>query len=85
MKQAKKEAAKALCSIYGGLYNYATAHRDMYDSPIGDDGVLGPAWLDALKGLRTLLNGETGDLDCGDFDARIVALASENGFDGEEL
>lgn len=85
MKKVKKDAAKALCDIYGGLYNYAQAHRTMYDAPIGDDSVLGPAWFDAAKGLAALLNGETGDLDCGDFDAKIRALVTEHGFNGDDI
>ena len=35
----------------------------MYDSPIGEDGVLGPSWKAMLEALLTQLNGERGRLD----------------------
>ena len=59
---------------------YADAHKARYESPIGEDYVLGPAWLEWAKALRTMLNGETGNLDCGTLDAAIMKALAENGF-----
>lgn len=41
-----------------GLLRYAKAYRQRFESPLAEDGVLGPCWLDAAKGLRGLLNGD---------------------------
>lgn len=57
---------------------YADTHRTRYESSIGEDNVLGGAWLDWGRALRMLLNGETGRLDCGTLDAFILdTLAAE--------
>lgn len=40
------------------LLKYAEAYRIRFESPLSDDGVLGDYWLDALKGLHGLLNGD---------------------------
>lgn len=50
---------------------YAINHQARYNSPIGQDYVLGPTWQQWGLALRTLLNGETGDLDCGTLDTII--------------
>lgn len=62
---------------------YAAAHAERFDSPIGDDYVLGPAWAQWGASLRTLLNGETGELDCGTLDSILVDNLTEQGFDGD--
>ena len=60
---------------------YASAHELRYESPIGEDYVLGPAWADWGRSLRALLNGETGDLDCGTLDTILVDNLIEQGFE----
>lgn len=40
------------------LLKYAEAYRQRFDSNLVDDYVLGPIWLDAIKGIRGLLNGD---------------------------
>ena len=65
--------------------NYAKAHAKRFESRIGEDYVLGPAWQDIGLGLRALLNGESGRLDCGTLDAFILDTLSDNGFDTEKL
>jgi hypothetical protein len=65
------------------LAKYADAHHRTYESPIGDDGVLGDAWESALRSLVALLNGETGRLDCGDVDHAARAMHRVAGFEGE--
>lgn len=62
---------------------YAEAHKARYESDIGGDYVLGPAWEQWGRALRTLLNGETGDLDCGTLDSIILHNLVEQGFTEE--
>ena len=85
MSNAKRHAQNAIVGMYHSLYDYAGAHQEMYDSPIGEDYVLGPCFADMVRGLLGLLNGETGTLDCGEWDAQIRRLATENGIDGDTL
>jgi hypothetical protein len=39
------------------LLKYAETYRNRFDGPLAEDRVLGVHWLDALKGVRGLLNG----------------------------
>lgn len=64
-----------------GAATYADAHAKRYESKIGDDGVLGPAWCDILRGVLTLLNGEMGRLDGGTVDGLIRDMLQAEGFD----
>lgn len=70
-------AIKAWC-------DYATAHKDRFESEIGQDYILGPAWRDWGLALRTLLNGETGLLDSGTLDTILVDNLHEQGY-GDSL
>lgn len=81
MTSPKPGFEKALVTLAQGLELYAAAHQEAYDSPIGDDGVLGAEWLDMAKSLIGLLNGEAGRIDCGTFESMIRNLAANNGFD----
>lgn len=74
----------AIVRIALALDTMACAHFRMYATPICDEGVLGPAWLDMVRGLRAQLNGETGpSLDCGTLDGFLCDLAREHGHEGE--
>lgn len=64
---------------------YATCHLARYESPIGQDHILGPMWRDWGLALRGLLNGETGRLDCGTLDGFILATLEANGVETEGL
>lgn len=64
---------------------YAIDHKARYGSPIGEDYVLGPEWKAIGIGIRGLLNGVCGRLDCGTLDAFILNTLAENGFDTEKL
>jgi hypothetical protein len=75
----------AIVRLVTALADYSDAHRERFESSMGDDGFLGPAWLDILKGTRTLLNGETGRLDCGTVDSMLVRMAQAAGYEEEEL
>lgn len=42
------------------MLRYAKAHKKQYGSPLVDDGVLGPEFIQACQGIRGLLNGQGG-------------------------
>lgn len=67
-----------------GLQSLADRHLARYETPIGEDCVLGPAWLSGLRALRVLLNAELGDLDAGICDRYLIDLASEHGCNLDE-
>ena len=67
-----------------GWVLYAESHKKRFDSLIGDDGVLGPAWETIGDELRTILNGECGPLDCGTVDGGILATMVKNGTNIDE-
>ena len=58
---------------------YAEAHQSRYNSLIGDDYVLGPAWQKIGESLRELLNGEIGSFDAGSLDRNIRTFAAQHG------
>ena len=73
-----------ICNMLLGWARYAEAHKDRYESPIGEDYFIGKAWADQGRALRTLLNGETGRLDCGTLDAFILNTAADHGVNLED-
>lgn len=64
---------------------YATEHQKRWESPIGEDYVLGVYWKDMGLALRGLLNGETGRLDCGTLDGFILETMRENGVETDYI
>lgn len=72
---------QAIRQAITGWANLGVTHALMYDSPIGDDGVLGEAFADMGRALRTMLNGETGRFDCGTLDSLILDIAQSCGVD----
>lgn len=79
----KGEAIGVLIQAWA-LYarGYGLVHEG---STLGDDYVLGAAWVDAGKALRTLLNGVCGRLDCGILDGFILDTMREHGVDVDGL
>lgn len=64
---------------------YAQDHKDRYDSPIGEDGVLGDEWKAIGLGIKGLLGGETGSrLDCGTLSTFISKTLAGNGISVDE-
>lgn len=63
------------------IRRYSAEHEARYERKIGDDYVLGPAFIDIVRGFRTLLNGECGRLDCGTLDGFACEILKENGED----
>lgn len=62
-----------------GLEDYMHSYSVRFNTEIYEDGVLGDGVIDIVKGIRTLLNGETGRLDCGTIDARLVEILRKCG------
>lgn len=78
-RHPKAGAERALVTMVNGWAEYADAHRERFGSTIGDDGVLGPAWEEIARGLRSLLNGEIGRLDGGFMDSILYDAAASQG------
>ena len=73
-----------ITTMLHALATYADEHERRYESPVGEDGVMGEYWLDMAKAVKGLLTGETGRLDCGTVDHTIQALVVLAGFSKEE-
>ena len=63
---------------------YADRHRARYESLIGDDGVLGPAWANIGESLIVMLNGELGRLDAGTLWGLLDDIMRSQGWEREE-
>lgn len=77
--QPRKDFETAIVEMIKGWAKYAEDYVVLYDSPIGQDGVLGDYWEAIGDGLRGLLNGATGRLDCGTLDGYILRTMAGNG------
>lgn len=76
---------KPIVRMLQGWIEYAVLHNEQYESPIGEDGLLGVSWAHLGKAIRELLNGDTGRLDCGTLDTILVDNLKEQGFDPDNL
>ena len=79
------KAEQGIIDACYALEAMADAHAERYAAVIAEDGVLGDCWLKILHGVRGMLNGETGRLDCGTVDGWLVRLALGHGFTDEEI
>lgn len=52
------ENAEPLLYALDGMLRYAKAHKKRYESQLAEDYALGPQFLEVIKGLRWLLNGD---------------------------
>lgn len=52
------ENGEPLIIAMDALIKYAQAYKDRFEQPLCEDGVLADPWLDAVKGIRALLNGD---------------------------
>ena len=73
----------ALVAMLQGWLLYADTVASTYGSGIGGDYVLGPQWAAIGHGLRGLLNGETGRLDCGLVDGILGDTLQAEGYPEE--
>jgi hypothetical protein len=69
-----------LVSLIDGWTEYANYHAARYETPIGNDTVLGPEWAAIGMAIRGLLNGESGRLDCGVLDGFILDTLATEGY-----
>ncbi len=76
-----RESEAPLVHMLNGWTDYADHHRQRFGSSIGSDYVLGDAWLEIGKALRTMLNGDLGRLDAGTLDGVICHMLTREGFD----
>jgi hypothetical protein len=74
-----------IVSMLRAWKHYADMHQEHWQSPIGEDYVLGPAWVQIGQGIRELLNGDCGRLDCGSLDSMIINSMDKAGIDTSEL
>lgn len=51
-------SAEPLIVALDSMIRYAKAHKARFESPLAEDYFLGPQWLEAVKGIRALLNGD---------------------------
>lgn len=84
--RGRADFARAMGAMLRGWSEYADAYVLRYSGPtsddvalVGEDGVLGDAWQRIGEGLRNLLNGEVGGLDCGSIDANVLDCMARNG------
>ena len=82
-KETTDRHERAIRSMLKGWAGYADAAKARFESPIGEDYVLGPPWEAMGKTIIALLDGITGGLDCGDVDSFIRQCLTEEGFDGD--
>lgn len=73
----------AIVSLLTGWAIYADAHRARYESKLGDDYVLGVAWAATGRAIHSLLDGETGRLDCGTLSSFIHDTLTSEGFNAD--
>jgi hypothetical protein len=76
---------KALKQMIEGWEAYAAAHQKTYESPIGEDGVIGEYWRQIGQGLRGLLDGDTGsEIDCGTLEHSLRSTMKLNAVDPDD-
>ncbi len=81
---SKDKFAGAVSMMLLGWAAYAAATKASYGGNIGSDCVLGPEWAAIGRGIHGLLNGETGQLDCGAISSYIIKLFEQNNLSFEE-
>lgn len=74
---------RAIAWHWKALADYAKEHQKRYESPIGDDAILGEHWKQSALAFLGFLNGDCGRFDCGDLDGRVRVLADSSGVDLE--
>jgi hypothetical protein len=75
---------RAVVTMLTGWLEYAYAHQETYESPIGQDYVLGPEWQRIGDAIHGLLDGDCGRLDCGTLSALIYEAMRGQGCEVEQ-
>jgi hypothetical protein len=78
MTNTQIRAGEALAEIIRQTEIYCSAHRAMFSSPIGEDGVLSHGATLIMRGVEELLNGELGNQDGGDLSGKLYAIATQH-------
>ncbi|CAK9251234.1 unnamed protein product [Sphagnum jensenii] len=81
----KSKMEQAIVMMIRGCANYADAHFSLYEQPLGECAILGDYWLDMMKSIRRMLNGEIGRLYAGAVDTLLCDLAVNVGFTKEQF
>ncbi len=68
----------AVVYMLRGLHSYRVLHLARYECDVLDDGEFGDGIQDIARGVRTLLNGETGRLDCGTIDSYLCEIVEHD-------
>ena len=79
--KAVESYSNPIANMIRGWVSYAAVHKSRFGSDIGEDYFLGDPWAQIGASLRTLLNGELGDLDAGTLDHIIYQNLVNQGFD----
>lgn len=75
-----------IAKLVQGLALYADEYRDEFGSEhLSDDAVMGEAWFDAVKAVRTLLSGPVHGLYSGAVDSLLMKMIELEGFNQDEL
>ena len=78
--RAPRDVEAGIIGMLEAWARYADTHLARYATGIGNDSVLGDAWMEIGRGIRALLNGETGRLDCGPLDGFIYDTLAVEGY-----
>lgn len=70
---------RGIVGLWKSLAELAQAHFDTCGTYISEDGYLGDEWAQILSSAHSLLNGETGRLDCGTLSKQIEDLRTSGG------
>ncbi len=65
-------AGEGMAPMIVGWARYADAYHNRFESPIGEDGILGAAWK--AMGESILVNGDLAGLNAGSLDALIRGI-----------
>jgi hypothetical protein len=78
---------RSMTKMLHGWIEYAAAHKEAYETAVGEDYVIGDEWQAIGHALLGLLNGELGRMDAGTVDRLIRDTFVQNGFtrDGQEI
>lgn len=67
------------------MATYADLHYHRFGGTgISEDYFLGDAWYQVMDGVRSMLNGDIGDLDAGNIDKLLVGMMEGEGFNVDE-
>lgn len=82
----EKDCEHAIAMLTDGLILYGKGYEKAFpDTKLGQDYMLGYGYQLIAIGLRVLLNGPTGSLDCGKLSSLIREAAKNAGVDLEAL